>query len=123
MTDRNRNGLHFSSKSHHPDGTASRFRNQQTGSGALTFTVSWDVTGAEGNIKWQLFVLNRTDPRVSITGVQLTDDAGLTATSSNTMVISTGPVSSPKARRATLIRTVRLPDSVRTSTSRSSIRP
>lgn len=77
-----------------PDGTASRFRNQQTGTGQQTFTVSWDVTGAEGNIKWRLFVLGRTDQRVSVSGIQLTDDAGLTATSTNSMVINTGPVSS-----------------------------
>jgi len=78
-----------------PDGSAASFRNNTKQSGAQTFTVSWDVTGADGNIDWRLYVFNRSDANVSITGVQLTDDAALTATSTNSMVLNTGPVSNP----------------------------
>ncbi len=76
-----------------PDGTAARFRNNVKQNGAQTFTVSWDVTGADANIAWRLFVLNRTDALTSISGVQITDNTGKTATSTNSLIINTGVVS------------------------------
>lgn len=77
-----------------PDATAAEFRNNQIGSGAQTFTVAWDVTGAEANIDWRLFVYNRTNSNVSITGMTLTDINSDLAVSTNSMVLNTGPVAS-----------------------------
>ena len=79
-----------------PNGTAAGFRNNTQQSGAVTFTVSWDVAGAESNIDWRLFVLGRTTARVSVTGITLLDDTAgtqLSAVSTNSMVVNTGPVS------------------------------
>ena len=74
------------------DGAAAAFRNNSLESGAQQFTVLWDVTGAEDNIKWRLFLYNRSTPRTEIVGVTLYDDAGLTAVSTNSLVVNTGPV-------------------------------
>jgi hypothetical protein len=75
-----------------PDGVAARFRNSVKESGSATFTVEWDVTGAEDNIKWRLFVLNRTTAQTQIVGLRIEDDSGNFATSANTFNLNTGPV-------------------------------
>lgn len=68
------------------DATAPRFRNNTAGTGAVTFTVEWDVTGAENNIHWRLYVLERVQ-RASVVGVRIEDGSGNFATSTNTFAL------------------------------------